>query len=440
MARPQDFEAVSDYILSKIDIHVSGACGPQRSQPIDCFYPVHKAYSPRASKSKNAHIDHSMAAFIPGAVPRTIESTAAKDGLGIVYDRDIITTWRLPDTISAYQIFFWEKEFESSLGRNTMLVVLEAFYDCEPGIYECDAFEIMQRFRSFVEELGTQMVSITASSIVRDMMASFYRMKSGINSTRNGANTNIDMEPFAWEKPGLLRTLHEFVLTRECWKYAANQEPALEVSFGVTGGRRRSNICEEIVLHFHYSWNPPTVGFVDLQNVVTESTNFVLKPTVSSSRPFSSMPQLEIEYYIGPTHGSPKNWLQWDNSNACFQGIMPNGIAPRIGAQRLDSYTLPLELTTKITKQFPGEMKYETIMRCAMPLTVKRQADDCQDRYRAMKWVSSPLKTMLPPSILPRNVLDVQVRMVSTVNGKGRCSPAAVPLPSFEHAESDSYA
>lgn len=129
----QDFDAVADYILSKIDIHVSGACGPGRAEPLECFYPVHQAYSDNLSK-KHAPVADCMKNVVPGGVPRPIESVATGEGYGLVYDRDIITTWRLPTVLSAYEIFFWEKEFERALGRNTMFVVLEGFFDAYPEI------------------------------------------------------------------------------------------------------------------------------------------------------------------------------------------------------------------------------------------------------------------------------------------------------------------
>lgn len=100
-----DFERVSDCILSRVELNVSGACGPARETPLDCFHPVHQAYSNDISK-KHAPIDVSMATIIPGGVPRPIESAACSQGHALVYDRDIITTWRLPDAMSAYQIFF----------------------------------------------------------------------------------------------------------------------------------------------------------------------------------------------------------------------------------------------------------------------------------------------------------------------------------------------
>jgi hypothetical protein len=158
----------------------------------------------------------------------------------------------------------------------------------------------MQTFRGFVEGLETLMVSVTASSIVSDMAESYQRMRN---------NDALNVESFSWEQPDLLCALHEFVLTRECWHYAEDQGPALEITFGVTNGRRRSSrrhISEEIILQFHYSYNLPTVGFHKLQNVVVESTDFRLKPSIRLSRPFSELQQLEVEYYIGPA----KQWLQ----------------------------------------------------------------------------------------------------------------------------------
>lgn len=187
----------------------------------------------------------------------------------------------------------------------------------------------------------------------------------------------------------------------------------------MSGGRRgrnrnRRGVHEDINLHFHYSWNPPTIGFKDLQNVVVESTKFVLQPSVSSSRPFSEFERLEIDHIITPVHDHMDHWLQWDEANACYRGTVPYSLAPTLGTQRLDSYTLALELTTKVTKRFPGGIAYETLIRCALPLTVKRQPDECIDRYRAMYKFPSPLKSMAP--LVPHHSnFNVQVRMVRDV-------------------------
>ena len=77
--------STADLLLSKLNIHVSGASGPKREEPIECFRPIHQAY-------------HSAL--------RTVDSSVAKDGVAVVYDRDIVTTWRLPSSMSAYEVFF----------------------------------------------------------------------------------------------------------------------------------------------------------------------------------------------------------------------------------------------------------------------------------------------------------------------------------------------
>jgi hypothetical protein len=44
-------------------------------------------------------------------------SAAMKDGTAVVYYRDIVTTWRLPDSMAAYEIYFSEKAYEAALGQ-----------------------------------------------------------------------------------------------------------------------------------------------------------------------------------------------------------------------------------------------------------------------------------------------------------------------------------
>ncbi|SMR59902.1 unnamed protein product [Zymoseptoria tritici ST99CH_3D1] len=100
-----NLEDVADFLLSKVDIQVSGACSVSRTQPIECYYPFHRPYSAHGSK-KHAPIDMCMEAIVPGGVPRPVESAAAKDGYALVYDRDIVTTWRLPNVMAAYEVFF----------------------------------------------------------------------------------------------------------------------------------------------------------------------------------------------------------------------------------------------------------------------------------------------------------------------------------------------
>lgn len=48
-----------------------------------------------------------MAAVMPGgAVARPVRSAANESGYALVYDRDIVTTWRIPSPRVARDIFF----------------------------------------------------------------------------------------------------------------------------------------------------------------------------------------------------------------------------------------------------------------------------------------------------------------------------------------------
>jgi len=94
-------EEIADFLLNNINISVSGACGPLREQPIQCYYPTYQKY-----RNASAHPTLSTSIAIPGGVPRAIDSMAAREGVAIVYDRDLLTTWRLPTPIAAYEVFF----------------------------------------------------------------------------------------------------------------------------------------------------------------------------------------------------------------------------------------------------------------------------------------------------------------------------------------------
>jgi hypothetical protein len=140
-------------------------------------------------------------------------------------------------------------------------------------------------FRRYLEDLGKQSLTITVSSIVRDMIDTF-RIAHG------------EAQMAEWSPDGLIDALEEFVLTRECWVYRDGSAPALEVKFNVP---RRPTVAAGIDIDLHYSWHPPVVNFKHLRNTVLESTELVLQPCVSSSRPWCDMANVDIEYYIGPS-------------------------------------------------------------------------------------------------------------------------------------------
>jgi hypothetical protein len=250
-----------------------------------------------------------MAAAMPGgAVPRAVSSGAVDSGQGIVYDRDIVSTWRIPSSRIAQQIFLWEKAFEHALAQETMFVAIEAFTEdlCSAGgmcsrwrtlqsfdheltpFRDEDTIEIvslLQTFRTYLEDLGKQSLTITISSLVRDMVESFR-------------NSYGESDILNWSCGGLFDALEEFVLTRECWIYRAGTAPALEVKFNLP---RQPAIATGVDIELHYSWHPPVVNFKHLQNTIWESSELILRPCISSIRPFCDMSNVDIEYYIGPS-------------------------------------------------------------------------------------------------------------------------------------------
>jgi len=94
-----------DFLLSNVNIYVSGGSGPKREGPIECFRPVHQSYH-HPHQPNQPPIAFSITSAFPGGAMRSIESTASPTGSAIVFDRDLITTWRLPNAMAAYEIFF----------------------------------------------------------------------------------------------------------------------------------------------------------------------------------------------------------------------------------------------------------------------------------------------------------------------------------------------
>jgi hypothetical protein len=106
--------------------------------------PCHKSYSMASPKDATV-IDACMQKYMPSGTRRPPRPGCSGKG-GIIYDRDLITTWRLPNTLSAHQINFWEKAFQAALGQGTMLVVIEAFVEeMGPEICESQACSSYQK-------------------------------------------------------------------------------------------------------------------------------------------------------------------------------------------------------------------------------------------------------------------------------------------------------
>jgi len=131
---------IADWLLNTTQVCVSGACGPQRAQPIECYFPTHQIYSYRTTTTPQPQphrvLVNGIATSVPGGIPRSIESSITEGYNAIVFDKDLVSVWRLPQPVAQYEVFFWEKAFEAVLSHNTLLVAIEAFLDDEPGVVD----------------------------------------------------------------------------------------------------------------------------------------------------------------------------------------------------------------------------------------------------------------------------------------------------------------
>lgn len=81
-----------------------------------------------------------------------------------------------------------------------------------------------------------------------------------------------------------------------------------------------------------------------------------------------------IDFFLGPIE---EEWLSWSDSLQTFCGTVPQRRAAYCGAGRLDAYTIPLELKVVLTRLFAADVRFEQVIRVALPLTVRRQPDRC---------------------------------------------------------------
>ena len=208
-------------------------------------------------------------------------------------------------------------------------------------------------------------MTVTISSLAEDMLDSYL--------------SNNHLHDFSWSNDDLLVAITDFIHSRDCFFYTENRAPVLEAEFRVT------HLSDPLEIAIHFTLNPPVVQFESLRNVLSEGDQCRLKP-LADLRGF--LPTT-AEYFIGPGEG----WLEWDESYEGFRGPVPGYVAGSVGAERLDSYTVPLELTTRVTKHFPGAIRLERVFRCSVPLTVKRQPSTCasQKRQTHSPLVKAPL-------------------------------------------------
>ncbi|KAM0723793.1 hypothetical protein Q7P37_000783 [Cladosporium fusiforme] len=305
--------ALIDHLLSSLTIRVSG--GPDHDSPLELFHPRLRSYDPLPLRS--------------------IPSDAARDGCAIVQDKDI------------------EKTFEAALARETMVAAGEQFAMNNPTFTK-DTPNLMQHFRGFLRHIGTQPVTITVSEIVEYMLDSYV----------TACSSSPPLRFFAWTRSsntGLVRpTLENFIATRDCFFHHEGHHPYVEATFIQTVLQPTGDLFVGI----HYNWNPPDVDFESLQNVYKENRTFYLKPMVHVDH------DVHFETELG-------NLLPWDPVRRQFEGRWPPILASMAGADRLEQYTMPLNMQARVIQTFPGEMYFERTIRLAIPITIKRKPDTC---------------------------------------------------------------
>jgi hypothetical protein len=236
-----------------------------------------------------------------------------------------------------------------------------------------------------VAGLGIQPVTVTVSSLVEDMLDSYHQVTAGLNA-------------FSWSFD-LAGLVEEFVLCQDVWHHSPNRQPTLEVTFSILNYG-----IEELDVEIAFTPSLPTVQFKNLRNTITEGEVFVVQPNIPI-RASRARCAIETEYFLGPGHG----WLSWDDNTASFRGAVPAKMASLIGAERFDAYTLPLELTTRLTRRF-GNMRFERIFRCVLPLTVKRRAARCTNCSCASPF-PSPEKLNARPSLIRLPLTRLPVKL-----------------------------
>jgi hypothetical protein len=80
-----------EQLISGVAILVSGACGPNHAEPYELTQPSVRAYNEHNHRGDGNSV-------------RLVLSPRAKDGVAIIQDQYIVTTWSLPN--SPYEVFF----------------------------------------------------------------------------------------------------------------------------------------------------------------------------------------------------------------------------------------------------------------------------------------------------------------------------------------------
>ncbi|KAK5683359.1 hypothetical protein LTS10_004890 [Elasticomyces elasticus] len=342
--------SIHDWILGKLNIHVLKSPGiPPREQPLDVYSPYHIAFprTPEQCESASQNLDNLMRSAVPGAAARRLTRDDGEQA------------W----------IFDVDMAFESALARETLWIAIEVFLDEQKSCAaDGDGMSMLRRFKDYINELGLQPVTVTISSLVHDLMAAYEEL--GACGERFACVE--DVETFA----------EAFVRSRDCFFYEMGRQPYVEVTFASCGFPYRE---AELDLELNFTWAPPFVNFTDLRNSVPEETSFALQPSAIAYAPAPTT--IKRKYSVGANESS---WLQWDDTTQTLRGTIPHRRAEEAGALRLDAYTITLHIMETSIQDFGGGVKWERSVRCVVPLTVKRKAEECREHEETV--LSPPLR------------------------------------------------
>jgi hypothetical protein len=258
-----------------------------------------------------------------------------------------------------------------------MSIAAEAFAE-EQAIDGTDIKILLARFGCYLETSGTQPVTIPIENLVEDMLETFElaSMKAS------------EIHKFAWaQSADLQATLEDFVRTRECFFYTEGCLPAVEATFGKCSRQNQ----DELTVEIHYAWNPPKVNFEPFQNVFDENCSFHLEPRISQ-------PCQNLEATYSVDQGVPI--MNWNASEGCFEGYCSPLLASSVGAQRLECFSMPLNMSAQVITPFPGGMKLERTIRLEIPITIRRRPDACSsdEELENSPAVRNPAVSVLIPS------------------------------------------
>jgi hypothetical protein len=278
-----------------------------------------------------------------------------------------------------------------------MSIAAEAFAE-EQAIDGTDIKILLYRFGCYLETLGTQPVTIPISHLVEDMLETF---------TLAGTKAS-EIHTFAWARSGELQaTLEDFVRTRECFFYTDGYLPTVEATFG----KSNHQVVDELAVELHYAWNPPKVDFDTFQNIFDENRSFQLEPRISE-------PCQAFETSYSVDQGVPI--MNWNASEGCFEGYCPPLLASSVGAQRLECFSMPLNMSAQVTTYFPGHMKLERTIRLEIPITIRRRPDVCSsdEELQDSPAVRKPAVSVPIPSTdtTPRSAEHLRMRKDTDVN------------------------